>query len=100
MKSKLFACLLLTTIFMVGCNNLDNNSNDITKVIFFGDSITEAGVYDSEVGIPDGDTLVYPKYTGFITMLNKKINTPIDLIGKGISGDKVQIFLPGIKEML
>jgi lysophospholipase L1-like esterase len=93
MRNKLFAYMLLTIIFMVGCNKLDNNSNDITKVIFFGDSITEAGLYDSEVGVPDGDTLVYPKYTGFITMLNKKINSPIDLIGKGISGDKVSDLL-------
>ena len=43
--------LLLTFILMTSCSNSK-------KVVFLGDSITEAGVYDNEVGVPSGDTLI------------------------------------------
>ena len=83
--------LLLTFILMTSCSNS-------TKVVFLGDSITEAGVYDNEVGVPSGDTLIYPKYTGFITLLKKDIEDDIELIGKGVSGNKVSNLLERYKE--
>ena len=83
--------LLLTFILMTSCSNS-------TKAVFLGDSITEAGVYDNEVGVPSGDTLIYPKYTGFITLLKNDIEDDIELIGKGVSGDKVSNLLERYKE--
>ena len=76
---------------MTSCSNS-------TKVVFLGDSITEAGVYDNEVGVPSGDTLIYPKYTGFITLLKKDIEDDIELIGKGIGGNKVSNLLERYKK--
>ena len=83
--------LLLTFILMTSCSNS-------TKVVFLGDSITEAGVYDNEVGVPSGDTLIYPKHTGFITLLKNDIEDDIELIGKGVSGNKVSNLLERYKE--
>ena len=83
--------LLLTFILITSCTNS-------TKVVFLGDSITEAGIYDNEVGVPSGDTLIYPKYTGFITLLKKDIEDDIELIGKGVSGDKVSNLLERYKK--
>ena len=85
---KLF---LLIFILITSCT-------DSTKVVFLGDSITEAGVYDNEVGVPSGDTLIYPKYTGFITLLKNDIEDDIELIGKGVSGDKVSNLLERYKK--
>ena len=83
--------LLLTFILITSCTNS-------TKVVFLGDSITEAGIYDKEVGVPSGDTLIFPKYTGFITLLKKDIEDDIELIGKGVSGDKVSNLLERYKK--
>ena len=83
--------LLLIFIIMTSCTNS-------TKVVFLGDSITEAGIYDKEVGVPSGDTLIYPKYTGFITLLKKDIEDDIELIGKGVSGNKVSNLLERYKK--
>ena len=83
--------LLLTFILMTSCSNS-------TKAVFLGDSITEAGVYDNEVGVQSGDTLIYPKYSGFITLLKNDIEDDIELIGKGVSGDKVSNLLERYKE--
>ena len=83
--------LLLTFILITACTNS-------TKVVFLGDSITEAGIYDKEVGVPSGDTLIYPKYTGFITLLKKDIEDDIELIGKGIGGNKVSNLLERYKK--
>ena len=85
---KLF---LLIFILMTSCSNS-------TKVVFLGDSITEAGVYDNEVGVPSGDTLIYPKYSGFITLLKNDIEDDIELIGKGVSGNKVSNLLERYKK--
>ncbi len=43
------------------------------KIVFLGDSITEAGVYDKQVGIDSNGELVYPNYTGFITFCHKAL---------------------------
>ena len=83
--------LLLTFILMTSCSNS-------TKVVFLGDSITMAGVYDTEVGVQSGDTLIYPKYSGFITLLKNDIEDDIELIGKGVSGNKVSNLLERYKE--
>jgi len=83
--------LLLTFILITACTNS-------TKVVFLGDSITEAGIYDNEVGVPSGDTLIYPKYTGFITLLKKDIEDDIELIGKGVGGNKVSNLLERYKK--
>lgn len=83
--------LLLTFILMTSCSNS-------TKAVFLGDSITMAGVYDTEVGVQSGDTLIYPKYSGFITLLKNDIEDDIELIGKGVSGNKVSNLLERYKE--
>ena len=83
--------LLLTFILMTSCSNS-------TKAVFLGDSITMAGVYDTEIGVQSGDTLIYPKYSGFITLLKNDIEDDIELIGKGVSGNKVSNLLERYKE--
>jgi len=83
--------LLLTFILMTSCSNS-------TKAVFLGDSITMAGVYDTEVGVQSGDTLIYPKYSGFITLLKNDIEDDIELIGKGVSGNKVSNLLERYKK--
>jgi lysophospholipase L1-like esterase len=72
MKKILFSTLVLCT-FIISAFMPDKK----TKVVFFGDSITEAGV----------------KPNGFITIDDSLLNPPghaaYDLIGAGISGNKV-----------
>jgi len=68
------------------------------KVVFLGDSITAAGVYDKEIAQPYGDTFVYPIATGFITLLNENVGEDVELIGKGVSGDKVSNLLERYKK--
>ena len=65
--------LLLVFILMSSCTNS-------TKVVFLGDSITAAGVYDKEIAQPSGDTFVYPIATGFITLLNENVGEDVELI--------------------
>ena len=81
---------LLIFILIIGCNDI---SEDKLKIVFFGDSITEAGVYDKEIGIENNGELIYPKYTGFITLLVESIPENAKLVGKGVSGDKVSDLL-------
>ena len=83
--------LLLVFILMSSCTNS-------TKVVFLGDSITAAGVYDKEIAQPYGDTFVYPISTGFITLLNENVGDDVELIGKGVSGDKVSNLLERYKK--
>ena len=58
---------LLIFILIIGCNNVNE---DKLRIVFLGDSITEAGVYDKEVGVEYNGELVNPDYTGFITFLS------------------------------
>ena len=48
---------LLIFILIIGC---DNMNEDELKIVFLGDSITEAGVYDKEVSVEYNGELVYP----------------------------------------
>ena len=73
-------------------------SEDELKIVFLGDSITEAGVYDKEVGVEYNGELVYPDYTGFITFLSQSTPKNTKLVGKGISGDKVSDLLTRYKK--
>ncbi len=67
---------LLTLILLTACTNS-------TKVIFLGDSITEAAEnYEGE-----------GTYKGFITSLRENVGQEIELINKGISGNKVSDLL-------
>ena len=59
--------LILLIIAMTSCTSSNK------KIIFLGDSITEAGVYDTEVGIPYDGELIYPNFTGFITSVLSSI---------------------------
>jgi len=59
---------LLIFILTIGCNDVNE---DKFKIVFLGDSITEAGVYDKEVGVEYNGELVYPDYTGFIHFYHK-----------------------------
>ena len=82
---------LLIFILITACTNS-------SKVLFLGDSITEAALYDKKVAEPIGDTFVYPKATGFITLLKENIGDDVELIGKGVSGDKVSDLLTRYKD--
>ena len=80
--------LFIFLIAIISCS--DSNS----KVVFLGDSITENATSIK------GDTLTYangaivvPKYTGFIARIKENITDDIELIGKGIGGDKVSDLL-------
>ena len=84
--------LLLTFILTTSCNNS-------TTVVFLGDSITENATSKK------GDTLNFAngsmqvaKYTGFITQLKESVGEDIELIGRGIGGDKVSNLLERYKE--
>jgi len=85
---RYFRFLIFSLI--LGCNNINENE---LKIVFLGDSITEAGVYDKEVGVEYNGELVYPNHTGFITFLSQNGPKNTKLIGKGISGNKVSDLL-------
>ncbi len=86
---------LLIFILIIGCNDVNESK---LKIVFLGDSITEAGVYDKDVGIENNGELIYPKYTGFITFLAPSLAENTELVGKGISGDKVSDLLTRYKK--
>ena len=67
----------------------DNN----TRIIFLGDSITESAVNSKNQAVSVGGKEIYPEYDGFIHLLKENLNEDIELIGKGISGDKVSDLL-------
>ena len=83
--------ILLISFLIFSCTNS-------TKIVFLVDSITNAGVYDTNVGIPSNGELVYPQYTGFITLLSKSVGENTELVGKGIGGDKVSDLLTRYKD--
>ena len=56
-----------------------NNSNK--KVVFLGDSITQNAVINSD------------EFKGFISLIGEEVDQNTELIGKGISGDKVSDLL-------
>ena len=86
---------LLIFILIIGCNDVNE---DKLKIVFLGDSITEAGVYDKKVRVEYNGELVYPDYTGFITFLSQSLPEKTELVGKGISGDKVSDLLTRYKK--
>ena len=61
---------------MTACNNS-------TKVVFLGDSITQQGENFEGEGT----------YKGFITSLRENVSQEVELINKGIGGDKVSDLL-------
>lgn len=67
---------LLILILLSACTNS-------TKVVFLGDSITEAGESIEGEGT----------YKGFITSLRENVSQEVELINKGIGGDKVSDLL-------
>ena len=71
-KILLLACLFLT----LSCSNMGSKK---TKVIFLGDSITQQGA-DLDIG--------------FISLLKNNLSkSDFELIGKGISGNKISDLL-------
>ena len=68
--------ILLILVLITACTNS-------TKVVFLGDSITQAG--ESKEG--EGT------YKGFITSLKENVGQEMELINKGISGNKVSDLL-------
>ncbi len=72
--------LVLLIIAMASCS--DSNK----KVVFLGDSITQNAVIKSE------------DFKGFITLIQEDVDQHIELIGKGISGNKVSNLLSRYKE--
>ena len=67
--------LILLVIAMVSCTSSNK------KVVFLGDSITQNAVINSN------------EFKGFITLMREEVDSNIDLIGKGIGGDKVSDLL-------
>ena len=67
---------LIILVIMTACNNS-------SKVVFLGDSITQAA--ESEEG--EGT------YKGFITSLRENVSQEVELINKGIGGNKVSDLL-------
>ena len=67
--------LILLVVVMVSCTSSNK------KVVFLGDSITQNAVINSE------------KFKGFISLLGENVDQNIELIGKGIGGDKVSDLL-------
>ena len=67
--------LILFVIAMVSCTSSNK------KVVFLGDSITQNAVINSD------------KFKGFISLLGENVAQNIELIGKGIGGDKVSDLL-------
>lgn len=67
---------LLILILLSACTNS-------TKVVFLGDSITEAGESIEGEGT----------YKGFITSLRENVSQEVELINKGIGGNKVSDLL-------
>ena len=72
---------LVILVLLTACTNS-------TKVVFLGDSITEAG--ESKEG--DGT------YKGFITSLKEDVGQDMELINKGIGGNKVSDLLLRYKQ--
>ena len=83
---KIIILFFLTAI--ISC--LDSNN----KVVFLGDSITEnaTSIKGDTLTFANGSIFV-PKYTGFISRIKEKVSEDIELIGKGIGGDKVSDLL-------
>ena len=67
---------LIILVIMTACNNS-------TKVIFLGDSITQQGENSEGEGT----------YKGFITSLRENVSQEVELINKGIGGNKVSDLL-------
>ena len=67
--------LILLVVAMASCTSSNK------KVIFLGDSITQNAVINSD------------KFKGFISLLGENVDQNIELIGKGIGGDKVSDLL-------
>ena len=67
--------LILLYVVMVSCTSSNK------KVVFLGDSITQNAVINSN------------EFKGFITLMREEVDSNIDLIGKGIGGDKVSDLL-------
>ena len=67
---------LLILVIMTACNNS-------TKVVFLGDSITQQGENSDSEGT----------YKGFITLLREKVSREVELINKGIGGNKISDLL-------
>ena len=67
---------LIILVIMTACNNS-------TKVVFLGDSITQQGENSEGEGT----------YKGFITSLRENVSQEVELINKGIGGNKVSDLL-------
>jgi lysophospholipase L1-like esterase len=68
--------LIILLIMITSCTNS-------TKVIFLGDSITQQGENSEGEGT----------YKGFITLLRENVSREVELINKGIGGNKVSDLL-------
>lgn len=73
---RTFFGLYVLSFFFISCNHS-------SRVVFLGDSITELAENNEGKGT----------YKGFITLLREDTNQKLELINKGISGDKVSDLL-------
>ena len=72
--------LISLIVVMTSCTSSNK------KVVFLGDSITQNAIIKSN------------EFNGFITLIQEEIDLDIDLIGKGIGGDKVSDLLTRYRE--
>jgi lysophospholipase L1-like esterase len=83
--------IIIVTLILSSCSNP-------TKVIFLGDSITELAIYSKGENIVNDTLIVDSEYDGFISLLKQKLDDDVELIGKGIGGDKVSDLLTRYKK--
>ena len=83
--------IIIVTLIISSCSNP-------TKVIFLGDSITELAIYSKGKNIVNDTLIVDSEYDGFISLLKQKLDDDVELIGKGIGGDKVSDLLTRYKK--
>ena len=72
--------LISLIVVMTSCTSSNK------KVVFLGDSITQNAIIKSN------------EFKGFITLIQEEVDLNIDLIGKGIGGDKVSDLLTRYRE--
>ncbi len=87
--------IISIALLLTNCDTMNNNKK---RVVFLGDSITQAAVYAKGEAVSENGTIVYPEYDGFISLLKENVNDDIEFIGKGISGDKVPDLLTRYNE--
>jgi lysophospholipase L1-like esterase len=73
---KRIDALVVSVVLIAGCSSNESTNGNLRRIIFFGDSITELGVK------PNG-------YVSIVRDSLRALGTEAEIIGEGISGNKV-----------